>query len=589
VTHPTRSRRAPHHLPSRAAITLAAALTCSAALLAAGCAAAPRETIPPPSPTAAATSTAAAAPDAPPTLAQRFPDTAAAPPARDPQRAARLASAITAVDTKLRERVEAGDMVGLAAGVVVDGELTWSKGYGTRITGAAAPIDADTVFRAGSITKTLTGAALLRLRDDGKLTFDEPVARLVPELAGVIYPTRDSPPITVRHLVTHTAGLVRHGPLASIIKPGATPTDADLTGLLKDMKLEAPPGTRREYSNLGGALAGLVVTRAAKMPCRDYLSKTFLTPLGMTSSGWDIDPAAKDRTAAGHKKKDKDWVASKDPEILGAVEPAGGLYTTVRDLSRYAVFQMSAWPPRDEPETAPVRRSSLRESHQPAGLQPVGRDQKGVFWSLEAHCKMGHLVLHNGGMAEGFRSLGVALDSQAAVVEKRVVRGAETHAVSPRMLAPFALKGDVMNIHIPPPPTPGHAAGVAVPQPHRPFDRSRQRPAAPHDAPLGPEIAHARPTAERRRGARPELQRASPCVDLGPRARLALVQHDGVARVGRVGIRILPFERVASHRRQGLGVGERRLARSPRATTAPWPCTGCSWSPCPRRTRRRRR
>ncbi len=404
MTTPTRARRAPHHLPSRAAITLAAAITLGPALLAAGCAATPRDTIPPPTPTAAATSIATAAPDAPPTLAQRFPDTAATPPARDPQRAARLAAALTAVETKLRERVEAGDMVGLAAGVVVDGELTWSKGFGTRVTGAAAPIDADTVFRAGSITKTLTGAALLRLRDDGKLTFDEPIARLVPELAAVIYPTRDSPPITVRHLVTHTAGLVRHGPLASIIKPGATPTDADLTGLLKDMKLEAPPGAKREYSNLGGALAGLVVTRAARMPCRDYLSKTFLTPLGMTSSGWDLDPAAKDRTATGHQKKGKDWVASKDPEILGAVESAGGLYTTVRDLSRYAVFQTSAWPPRDEPETAPVRRSSLRESHQPAGLQPVDRDQKGVFWSLEAHCKMGHLVLHNGGMAEGFRS-----------------------------------------------------------------------------------------------------------------------------------------------------------------------------------------
>lgn len=380
--------------------TLALAL----AALHVGCAAASLDTSAPPCPTAAASASPTAAAEAPPALTQRFPDAAGPAPARDPQRAARLAPALAAIETRLRERVEAGDMVGLAAGIVVDGELAWSRGHGTRLTGTTAAIDADTIFRAGSITKTFTGAALLRLRDDGKLTFDEPAARVVPELAGVVYPTRDSAPITLRHLVTHTSGLVRHGPLASIIKPGHTPTAAELAALLKDMKLESPPGSRREYSNFGAAVAGLAVARAAQMPCRDYISKTILTPLGMTSSGWDPDPAAKDRLATGHQKKGKEWIASKEPEILGAVEPAGGLYTTVRDLSRYAVFQMSAWPPRDEPDGGPVRRGSLRESHQPAGLQTEGRDQTGIFWSVKNHCKLGHLVQHNGGMGEGFRS-----------------------------------------------------------------------------------------------------------------------------------------------------------------------------------------
>jgi hypothetical protein len=137
------------------------------------------------------------------------------------------------------------------------------------------------------------------------------------------------------------------------------------------------------------------------------------------------------------------------------------------------------------------------------------------------------------------------------------------------MLAPFALERDVMNIDIAPAPTPGHTARVAVPQPHGPFDRFRQRPASTHDAPLGPQITHARPTAERRRGPCPELQGASPHVDFGPRARLAFVQNDSVAWIGRVGPRILPFQRVASHRRQGLGVGERGLARPPRAFHGP--------------------
>src|SRR6476659_9814476 len=117
----------------------------------------------------------------------------------DPQRRAKIESAFADVDRLFREFAERSHVPGAAWGVVVDGELAHAGSYGLRDVAAKAPVDADTVFRIASMTKSFTAMSILKLRDEGKLSLDDAADKYVPELKALKYPTTDSPRITIRH------------------------------------------------------------------------------------------------------------------------------------------------------------------------------------------------------------------------------------------------------------------------------------------------------------------------------------------------------------------------------------------------------
>jgi CubicO group peptidase (beta-lactamase class C family) len=121
---------------------------------------------------------------------------AAWPPPRfaDPARAEKLATAFPVIDSVFREY--GNRMPGYAYGVIIDGRLAHSGFGGARDLASTTPVDADTVFRIASMTKSFTAIAVLRLRDEGKLSLDDPAERYVPELSNLRYPTAYSPRIT---------------------------------------------------------------------------------------------------------------------------------------------------------------------------------------------------------------------------------------------------------------------------------------------------------------------------------------------------------------------------------------------------------
>src|SRR6476469_571513 len=97
-------------------------------------------------------------------------------------------------------------------GVVIDGKLVHVQSTGVRNRTTNEPVTPDTVFRIASMTKSFTSLAVLKLRDAGKLSLEDPVVKWIPEFAGVEYPTKDSEPIRVRHLLTHSAGFPEDNP-----------------------------------------------------------------------------------------------------------------------------------------------------------------------------------------------------------------------------------------------------------------------------------------------------------------------------------------------------------------------------------------
>ena len=218
------------------------------------------------------------------------------------------------------------------------------------------------------MTKSFTALSILKLRDEGKLSLDDPVAHYVPALADLPYPTQDSPTLTIRHLLTHSEGFPEDNPWGD--RQLAQSDETMRAWLRAGIPFSNAPGTAYEYSNYGFAILGQVVARASGRPYKDYVRDEILKPLGMNSSTFDLGAVPREHIALGYASEDNVW---KDEPILahGAFGSMGGLWTTARDLARYVAFQMSAFPPRDEAERGPVRRSSAREMQQASRAQPA--------------------------------------------------------------------------------------------------------------------------------------------------------------------------------------------------------------------------
>ena len=268
------------------------------------------------------------------------------------------AAAAQALDSVLEDFARKHHVPGLLFGLVTDGALRWSKALGLADREAQRPVNVDTRFRIASMTKNITALAILMLRDAGKVALDEPAAAYVPELARMALPTSDSGPVTVRDLLTHSAGLVTDDPWGDRLL-GISP--ADFTRMLEDGALFArPPRIAFEYSNLGYAILGRVITNVTGARYQDFIGEKLLRPLGMHATGFDFYMAPAEQRATGYRWAHETWLPEA-AEADGEFGAMGGLLTSAADYARYVAFLLSAWPPRNHAETGPARRATVRE------------------------------------------------------------------------------------------------------------------------------------------------------------------------------------------------------------------------------------
>src|SRR5919106_1254777 len=156
--------------------------------------------------------------------------------------------------------------------------------------------------RIASMSKAFTALAILKLRDEGKLRLDDPAERYVPELKGWSYPTGDAPKIRVRDLLNHTAGMVEDNPWGDRQQ---VLTEAEFTALLKaGVPFSRAPGLAMEYSNLGYALLGRIISNVSGQPYQDYIRTRLMVPLGMTSTTYDVFKSPPSRRAIGYRWQD---------------------------------------------------------------------------------------------------------------------------------------------------------------------------------------------------------------------------------------------------------------------------------------------
>ena len=288
------------------------------------------------------------------------------PPRIDPGRRARFEELVPELEKFLIEDQRKSHAPGMAFALIAGGQTVYAKGFGFRDVAKKLPFTADTPFAIASVSKGFTAMSILKLRDEGKLDLESPAARYYPPLAKLAYPTRDAPPITLRHLLTHGSGMPEDNPWADVTEHL---TESDLARLLDRGVMSRAPGIQFEYSNVGYTVLGQVIERLSGVVARDYIRREIFGPLGMRQSGWQPEDFPADTVAVGYRglegSRDVDAPSVVAPaEHLGVMETSGGIYTSVRDLGRYVAFQLGAWPPRDDPETGPLKRSSVREMQQ---------------------------------------------------------------------------------------------------------------------------------------------------------------------------------------------------------------------------------
>lgn len=296
---------------------------------------------------------------------------------------------------------------GMVYGVVQGGRLAYVKALGVQDIDAKRAVTSDTRFRIASMSKAFTALAVLQLRDEGSLNLDDLAEDHVPEMKGWAYPTADSPRIRVRDLLQHVGGLVTDDPWGD--RQQDLPHDDFVKMIAAGVPFSRPTQSQFEYSNFGYALLGRIVTAASGMEYNDYVQSRILMPLGMTATGYEVADVPRDRLAIGYRWENERW--SAEPEMRdGAFGAMGGLVTTADDYAKWVVFLLSAWPPRDDADTGPVRRGTVREMAQ--GLNFVSVANRigstgqsackqaaayGMGWRVAQDCDLGLTLAHGGG------------------------------------------------------------------------------------------------------------------------------------------------------------------------------------------------
>ncbi len=213
----------------------------------------------------------------------------------------------------------------VAAAVLRDGEQIWESALGVADVEAGIDATPDTQFRCGSITKTFTAAAIMQLRDAGKLDLED---TLDMHVGGAAHKP------SIRRLLSHASGLQRETQDDSWLTLRFAPPD-ELLETLENAEMVLPSGARFHYSNLAYALLGIVVERVSGMGYTDYVRERLFEPLGLTRLSFEPEPAAA-KGYVGQPYADGVWNAI-DVET-GAWASAGQLWGTVGDLCRWGAF-----------------------------------------------------------------------------------------------------------------------------------------------------------------------------------------------------------------------------------------------------------
>lgn len=308
------------------------------------------------------------------------------------------------------------DVPGVAIALVHDGRVAWAQGYGLADKSTDMPVTESTVFQAASISKSVTAWGVMRLVEQGKVDLDAPVS---------IYLSRwdlppsqfDSDQVTVRRLLSHTAGLSVHGylgyapddPVPSLETELTVGSDSPPDG---SVRIVYPPGEKLHYSGGGYTVLQLLVEEVSGQPFTEYMKREVLAPLGMTNSSFEPSRGLRPDAAQPYG-----FDGATVPLYRFAATAAAGLYTTAPDLARFVAAATTGDP--DAPTPRGVLAQETRDAMQtPAPnasfeLGPLVLARYGLGYTIEPVVwGSGEGLVGHGGSNRGWKTAFLGLPNQ---------------------------------------------------------------------------------------------------------------------------------------------------------------------------------
>jgi CubicO group peptidase (beta-lactamase class C family) len=331
------------------------------------------------------------------------------------------APALAAFDTFFDARLADQGIVGASFVLLRDHRAVHAHTFGLADLAARRPVDADTIFHWASITKTFTAIAIMQLRDRGRLSLDDPIVKYLPELRQVHNPYGPMEAITLRMLMSHSAGFrMATWPWGGdeAWHPFEPPHWSQLAAMLPYTRIEFPPGSRYSYSNPGIVFLGRVIEELTGDDYEVYIDKNVLKPLEMYRSHFDTTPYY----LLPYRSHSYFWKNGAPVEArfdfdTGITVSNGGLNAPLTDMAKYMDFLIGN-PARQAAYDGVLRRSSLEEMWKP--VVPVegadeGGAKMGLCFFLEEHGGL-PFVAHSGGQNGFISHFYVNVNSRTAYV-----------------------------------------------------------------------------------------------------------------------------------------------------------------------------
>lgn len=298
------------------------------------------------------------------------------------------------LDETIPDALADADIAGASIAVVHHGEVVSTRGYGQADVDAGIPVDPErTLFRVGSVSKLVTATAVLQLVERGQVDLDTDVEQYTG-------PGLDlEQPVTLRHLLTHTAGFEER--VAGLISLDGTQPDLRASLVTDPPEQVYLPGTMPAYSNYGNALAGYVVEAVSGQHFEDYVQQNILEPAGMSSSSFlqPLPAGLADRVALGYPTADADPLPF---ETVGQ-PPAGALSATADDMARFMLAHLGTPVDGRQLLAAPTRTLMQQPALGEAELGALAAGPRmGLGWFDES--RNGHRVVGHGGDTQVFHS-----------------------------------------------------------------------------------------------------------------------------------------------------------------------------------------
>ena len=309
------------------------------------------------------------------------------------------------------------DRPGAAAIVVKDGKVVYRKAIGMASMELRVPLQPDSVFRLGSITKQFTAAAVMLLVEDGKIALSDPIEKYLPG-----YPTQGHV-ITVEHLLTHTSGIQSYTSIPGWF-PKKIRTDLPLLELIDGFKnepMQFAPGERYAYNNSAYVILGAVIEKAAGETYERVLTKRIFEPLGMTRTFFGSNEPLIEGRVQGYGE-DKGVIVNA--QFLSMTQPhaAGSLVSTIDDLAKWDAALVAG---------KVLKRTSLQRMATPYTLKDGSRT--GYGYGLQVGTLRGRESVEHGGGINGFATYALSLPADRIYVA--VLTNSDAPKVGPGYLA----------------------------------------------------------------------------------------------------------------------------------------------------------